>query len=246
MITFDKRGHRTQRPSAYRPGRKSGFSLVELMIGLALGALVLLSIFSVFTTLTRSYTVQNVAAEVQQTARVGLDFIARDVRMAGLDPRRSAGAAIEEIAPSGQKLRFSADLCNLPIGSSGSCENPTPNGSTEDKSERVTYIYDPAGGTLRRCLYEDSAAVAPNAVVTVPGRTSCTTFMSNVVPNPDGTPLFEFYDDDSAGPNKITQNEDRSKIRTVRITLTVAEPAGLNRVVNRTYSTRIRCRNIGL
>jgi hypothetical protein len=39
---------------------------------------------------------------------------------------------------------------------------------------------------------------------------------------------------------------DRALVRTVAISLTVREPAGRGGFVNRTYTTRVRCRNIGL
>jgi hypothetical protein len=39
---------------------------------------------------------------------------------------------------------------------------------------------------------------------------------------------------------------DPSRIATVEISLTMQEPAGRGGTVSRTYSTRVRCRNIGL
>ena len=39
---------------------------------------------------------------------------------------------------------------------------------------------------------------------------------------------------------------DASEIRTVLISMTVTEPAGRGGSISRTYSTRVRCRNLGL
>ena len=39
---------------------------------------------------------------------------------------------------------------------------------------------------------------------------------------------------------------DLSAIRTVVITLSVSEPAGRSGMLDRTYTTRVRCRNLGL
>jgi prepilin-type N-terminal cleavage/methylation domain-containing protein len=220
--------------------RQSGFSLVELVVGLMLMSLVLTSIYSVFTTLTFACLAQNVAADVQQVTRVGLDYIVREIRMAGLDPLGTAGAGIEEITATGNKLRFSADRCDQPIGGSGSCDNPAPNGTLEDKSERVTYFYDRPNRKLQRCLYEAWDTVLPDGV---DAAATCQAIITNVVPNPDGTKLFTFLDGDGA---EKTDNSERHLVRTVRISLTVEEPAGWNKAVSRTYATRIRCRNIGL
>ena len=225
---------------------QNGFSLLELVIGLAMATIVLAAIIGVFTTLTRSYTTQNVAAGVQQTARVGIDYLAQEVRMAGLNPMGGIGAnaaSIEEIAPSGIKLRFTMDRCDNDTG----CNKPAPDGDLDDNSERVTYFYDQAKSTLRRCLYEDASAVSPNSVVIVstPKVTTCQTIIDNVVPNADGSPLFRFLDADNP-PNIITNNVDRNSIRTIVISLTIQESAGRDAPVSRNYTRRVRCRNIGL
>ena len=232
---------------APRPLRcQKGFSLLELVIGLAMATVVLAAIIGVFTTLTRSYTTQNVAADVQQTARIGIDYIAQEVRMAGLNPMGATGvnaASIEEIAGTGIKLRFTMDRCDNDTG----CDKPAPDGDLDDNSERITYFYNQASGALRRCLYEPAGTESPGSVVlaSTPKATTCQTIIDNVVPNTDGSPLFRFLDDDDP-PNNITSNSDRDKIRTIVITLTIQESAGRDAPVSRMYSTRVRCRNIGL
>ena len=222
------------------PGQK-GFSLLELVIGLAMATIVLAAIIGVFTTLTRSYTTQNVATDVQQTARVGIDYIAQEVRMAGLNPLATANAGIEEIAPAGHvnhKLRISMDRCDNNSG----CTDPAPDGDLDDNSERITYFYDVSDQELDRCLSETAGTEDPGKVV---NPSHCEGIIRNVVPNPDGSPLFQFFDDDDP-PNTITANDDRSRIRTIVITLTVQEKAGIDDFVSRTYTRRVRCRNIGL
>ena len=51
---------------------------------------------------------------------------------------------------------------------------------------------------------------------------------------------FTYYDETGA------PTTEREEIRTVEISMTVQLPAGSGRTVSRTYSTRVRCRNIGL
>lgn len=210
---------------------EKGFTLIELLVGLGLAGVVLALIVSFFFNISRSSTAQNAAAAAQQTARAGVDYMVQELRLAGLDPLKEAGAGIEQIAFDGSEIRFTADRCNLPISSSGSCTHPTPDGDVEGKNERVSFRYDSASRTLRRHLYEgtDSATSAP--------------LVSRVAPNPGGVPLFTFLDD--AG-NPIVNNSDRGLIRTIIVTLTVEEPAGRGAAVSRTYSARVRLRNIGL
>ena len=47
----------------------SGFTLIEMLVALAVSSIIMAGIYSVNATLTRSYTTQNVAADVQQAVR---------------------------------------------------------------------------------------------------------------------------------------------------------------------------------
>ncbi|HSO61505.1 MAG TPA: hypothetical protein VLR50_10770 [Desulfobacterales bacterium] len=214
-----------------RQATSRGFTVVELLVALGLAAVVFGLIVSFFANMGRSTTTQNAAAVAQQTARAGVDFMAQELRLAGLDPLKSAGAGIEEISAAGTKIRFTSDSCNVGIGDSGTCENPVPDGNVNGKNERVTYWYDAGSRVLRRYLYE--------------GTTSQTwmPLLEQVEPNPGSVPLFTFLDGNGF---QITDNDQRGEIRTVQITLTVQEPAGRSKMVTRTYSSRVRLRNIGL
>ena len=221
-----------------RQAASGGFSVVELLVALGMAAVVFGLIVSFFANMSRSTTTQNAAAAAQQTARAGVDFMAQELRMAGLDPLNSAGAGIEEISPAGTKIRFTSDSCNLIPGDSGTCANPVPDGNLEGKNERVTYLYRTANRDIRRCLYETSGTFGSED-----SNGSCMPLLEQVEPNPGGVPLFTFLD---AKGLAITNNGNRGDIRTIVITLTVQETAGRSKAVTRTYSTRVRLRNMGL
>jgi len=63
--------------------REKGLTLVELLVAMAISGIVVAAVYTAFITQQKSYTVQDQVAEAQQNARVGLDLIAREVRMAG-------------------------------------------------------------------------------------------------------------------------------------------------------------------
>ena len=86
---------------------KSGFSLLELVVGLAVAAIALTAVTSVFTTLARSYTTQTASADLQQAARASLDYMAQNIRMAGLNPGRVADVGI--LAADATSLEFNLD-----------------------------------------------------------------------------------------------------------------------------------------
>jgi len=52
-----------------------GFTVAEIIIALGIGSILLLAMVSLFASINRCYTTQNVAADVQQVTRVGIDII---------------------------------------------------------------------------------------------------------------------------------------------------------------------------
>jgi len=133
-------------------GNKRGFTLIELVVVLAIMSIVLGAIYSVFAATNRSTTNNEVISEVMQNLRSSIDFMEQDIRMAGLDRFGSANAAIE--AATADNLRFTADR-NM-------------DGAIHDNIERITYFYDAAKNQLRQCLWEgtldDWQTVAENVI----------------------------------------------------------------------------------
>jgi type IV pilus assembly protein PilW len=115
-----------------RRWNQAGFTLVEVLVVLALVSLVFGTIYDVFSTLNRSYTSENVKANLQQTGRIALEFMAQDIRLAGLDPLGTATAGIVEIAAD--HIHFKADL--------------NYDGDTDDPSEDITYRF--TGNEIRQ------------------------------------------------------------------------------------------------
>ena len=85
----------------------AGFTLTELVLAMGIMLVVLAAIISLFTSLTRSYTTQTVAAGVQQVARAGIDIMTRNIRMAGLNPLGINPIGIVEAAL--ESIRFQYD-----------------------------------------------------------------------------------------------------------------------------------------
>lgn len=119
------------------------FTLVELMIVIAMICIVTGSIYGIFISSNRSYYTQDSVVEAQQSVRVGINSMTRDIRAAGFDPQRTADAGIE--VATATKLRFTADMNRV-------------NGIEETDRERITYEYDAGNNRLRRCLYEGTGS----------------------------------------------------------------------------------------
>jgi type II secretory pathway component PulJ len=98
------------------------------------------------------------------------------------------------------------------------------NGEIEDLDrERVSFFYDAANRRLEQVLYEGTASASTEILI------------SNVT-----AVAFSYFDQNG----NVTA--DPIEVRTLEVLLTVEQPAGPDRPVQRTYATRVKCRNIGL
>jgi type IV pilus assembly protein PilW len=71
---------------ADRGNHSRGFSLVELLIAMAVGMVILGAMYGLFTIQSKQLGNQDVITEMQQNARMALDIVTREVRMAGYNP----------------------------------------------------------------------------------------------------------------------------------------------------------------
>jgi type IV pilus assembly protein PilW len=102
---------------------QKGFSLVELMVAMAVSSILMAGIYTFYQSQLRSNVTQQALLDMQQDARVGMYMMTREIRMAGCDPQNSTGTAIR-IANVGQ-IAFDSDQDG--------------NGSIDAASERFYY-----------------------------------------------------------------------------------------------------------
>jgi prepilin-type N-terminal cleavage/methylation domain-containing protein len=62
---------------------QSGLTLTELAVAMAVAGILMAGAYGVFLTQQKTYAVQDQVAEIQQNARVAMNMLARDLRMAG-------------------------------------------------------------------------------------------------------------------------------------------------------------------
>jgi type II secretory pathway pseudopilin PulG len=202
-------------PQAYS---NTGFSLVELLMALATSMIVLAAIYSVFTITNKNMTTQNVTANVQQSLRTAIGLMARDIRLAGLDPVDTDNFGIEEASQT--KIRFTQDSIDPGISDF--------NGVVDETNfEQITYDLDLEHHQILQTLYETGAS--PNSAV--------------LISNIKDPSSFTYLDAD--GNDLGNPVVDLDRIRTVVISITVEEPAGRNEPVSRTLTRKVECRNRG-
>jgi len=91
----------------------AGFTLVELMVALAVGSIVMAAVMTAFLSQHNTYLAQGQVVEMQQNARVALDMLELDIRSAGYDPNNlGAGittAGIDPLTGVAATLTFTRD-----------------------------------------------------------------------------------------------------------------------------------------
>jgi competence protein ComGF len=86
-----------------------GFTVAEFLVAFALLSVMLAVMVKLFALVNQSYTTQNVAANVQQVVRTGIDIMTQNIRMAGFNPLKLNDVGIKNDF-SENNFHFSFDL----------------------------------------------------------------------------------------------------------------------------------------
>ncbi|MBE9545663.1 MAG: prepilin-type N-terminal cleavage/methylation domain-containing protein [Proteobacteria bacterium] len=177
----------------------AGFTMIEMLMALAIFSIAFGAIYKSFEHLNRSSTTENVKAGTQQGARIAVDFMVQDIRLAGLNPLGTPGIGLQAISPDSIQFTMDANF----------------DGDDADTFEDITYALT-GSGTLMQTNHLGAEVLIDNV-------TSLN---------------FTYLDTDDQ------TTSDLDEIRSVIISLTMQRPAGRDGEISRTYTTRVRCRNL--
>ena len=133
-----------------------GFTLVEVMVALAISGIVLASIYSAFQSQQNSYVAQEQVSEMQQNVRIGLDMLSKDIRLAGYNPAGSPGTGFvnginfdgEPANTNATQIAFTSDLDG--DGTIDAVTQDVDSNGTIDMSDMERIAYRLNGNYLQR------------------------------------------------------------------------------------------------
>lgn len=136
--------------SRMNPTHRGGFSLVEMMVAIALGGILMIGVITLFVSSRANYQFNTQIAQVQDTSRFALDTILADLRMAGFFGCGGKGVVIDNST-----------------GTAGASPAVGLINSTENRIEAINdanTTWSPSGGALT------NATTAPlGTIVRMPG-----------------------------------------------------------------------------
>lgn len=111
MINFSEKQPAMTKAPLLKVGAVKGFTVIEILMVLAILSIAFGTIYKSFAHLNRSYTTENVKAGVQQGARIAVEFMVQDIRLVGLDPlgTANAGVAAGVPLPTSNWIEFTSD-----------------------------------------------------------------------------------------------------------------------------------------
>jgi len=116
-----------------------GFTLVELLVAMAISGIVITAIYTTYQSQQKSYTAQEEVAAMQQKLRAALYYMTRQIREVGCNPTCIKTNPPGIVTASANLIEFTSDLRGSTFGSS-------PDGDMDDSYEHVTYSLYSSGG----------------------------------------------------------------------------------------------------
>ena len=111
----------------------AGFTLIEVVISLAISGIFLSAVYTAFMSQQNSYLAQDQVVEMQQNIRAGVSGMVQELHMAGYDPYSSGSAGIETAGSDTVTFTVVADDDGL---------DNNNDGTTDETGELETVTFD--------------------------------------------------------------------------------------------------------
>lgn len=138
---------------------EKGFTLIELMVAMAMASIVVGVIYSAYNVQSKIYTEQDKTAEMQQNIRAGIAYLQHEIRMAGYNPKREEHGTCSDDgsvkAPGFHTATATSIGFSMDLNEDGDCGDP---------GENVTYSVYTSGGVQKLGRNDNNNAMAQQPV----------------------------------------------------------------------------------
>lgn len=198
-----------------------GFTLLEVLIALGIVAVISIGIYGMFIRLTEGSARDRLTAETQQQLRTAVDFMTREIRMAGLNPSGNADAGITDAQLDA--ITFTMDI--------------NGDGDVNDAYETITYAWDSARHMVtQQTVFTDGNPAEPVDLIE---NVSDLQFYYYDVNNPD--PSSGSYNDPYDTPVSSANLDNIAYVEIV-MEVTIPQREGKDDIV-RNFASTVRLRN---
>ena len=134
------------------PRRQAGWTLLEALVAMGVASLFLLALYGFYRFNLQTLSAETARLNVRESSRLAIDFLVRELRMAGARPVRGGGCDgfARLLMAEEQAIAFQYDF-------RGDRFDSPADGCPDDPSERVRYTYDIQAQMLRRATGNGSA-----------------------------------------------------------------------------------------
>jgi type IV pilus assembly protein PilW len=228
-----------------------GFSLIELLIALALSLVVVLGVVQVFIAAKNTYVSQNAAAAMQEDARFVLSKMIQEIRMVGMfgcletitDASSAGDFNASRITPiSWDNATLKLTLVSADVGTGGGTPTWTVISDCRNSATAYSDLRTPAPGQLafpiRRIVYglrNDQLTIAVGS-----GAPPRQALVDNVKAFNVSFGIARSATD-TAASGYSSNPSDPARIRSVRLSLTLYDPN--HRVSDQTFNVVAALRN---
>ncbi len=142
---------------------KQGFTLVELLVAMAISGVVMAGIYTVYYSQQKSYIAQEQIVAMQQNLRAAMFYMEREIRMAGCDPTQNANPptpGIQDIGWDAGENRYTSMSFTLDL--TNTAGTGYPDGLVDGPNEDVAYALADNDGDGDNDLERNDNLIAEN------------------------------------------------------------------------------------
>lgn len=209
---------------------KRGFTIIELMIAMLTGLVILIAAYAAVDVGQSNAVHVGRKVMTQQDARIVLDYMSMDIRMASFNPGHTANIWADI---NGNSINPDDGNCGIQVANANqlfvemdlNANGRIAVGTVADPNEVVSYTYDGVNAITRTTSFKG----LPQPML---GGVDTGTIVDNAAA---GVPLFQYFNRNGNPAATIAD------IRRVRITLVIRteQPSNVNQPVQMTYYTDV-------